>query len=107
MFSIGRICVKVAGRDSNLKCVVVEALGKGYVLIDGQTRRKKCNILHLEPTQEMLEIKKSASHEDVVAAFKSLGIEIAAKKAKTKGAKPSVKRKVAKAEKPKAAKPKK
>ena len=49
MFEIGRLCVKIAGRDAGLKCLVVEVIDDNYVLIDGQTRRRKCNIKHLEP----------------------------------------------------------
>jgi len=43
----GRICVKTAGRDAGLKCVIVDVLDDKFVLIDGETRRRKCNILHL------------------------------------------------------------
>lgn len=111
MYEIGRICLKIAGRDSSKKCVVIDVLDKGYVLIDGETRRKKCNILHLEPTEKVIEISKNAAHDQVVAAFKTLGIEIKAKKGSKKAApRPVKKRKVkavksetknAKAKKPK------
>ena len=47
MFDVGRVCLKIAGRDAGKKCVVVEKLEGKYVLIDGMTRRKKCNTLHL------------------------------------------------------------
>lgn len=79
--------MKIAGRDSNVKCVIVDTMEKGYVLIDGETRRKKCNIRHLEPTSQVLKIAKGAGHDEVVAAFKSLNIEIAAKKPKQKAQK--------------------
>lgn len=36
---IGRVCIKIAGRDAGMKCVVVEQLDNNFVLIDGQTRR--------------------------------------------------------------------
>jgi large subunit ribosomal protein L14e len=76
MYEIGRLCVKLVGRDANKKCVIVEILDDVYVMIDGETRRRKCNIRHLEPLDKVLEIKKSASHKDVVSAFKKLKIEI-------------------------------
>jgi len=75
MFEIGRICIKIAGRDAGLKCVVIDLLDKNTVLIDGQTRRRKCNLKHLEPLKETIKIKKNAAHKDVVAAFKKLKIE--------------------------------
>ena len=47
---IGRICVKTAGRDASKKCVIIDLLDDKYVLIDGETRRRKCNIIHIEPS---------------------------------------------------------
>jgi len=85
----GRICVKIAGRDAGKKCVIVDVLENNLVLIDGQTRRRKCNILHLEPLDEMIEIEKGASHEEVAKAFKKLGIDIKETKHKEKAQKPA------------------
>jgi len=96
MFSVGRICIKLAGRDSNNKCVVVEVLENNYVLIDGETRRKKCNIIHLEPLDKKIDIKSKASHEDVISAFKKIGIEIKDTKPKKAGERPRKLRKVSK-----------
>ncbi len=84
MFEVGRLCIKLAGRDAGQKCVVVDVLKGKYVLIDGMTRRKKCNTIHLEPLDETLEIKKNAPHEDVVNAFKGLGHEVKITTPKTK-----------------------
>ncbi|HLC32343.1 MAG TPA: 50S ribosomal protein L14e [Candidatus Nanoarchaeia archaeon] len=81
---IGRLCVKIAGRDAGLRCVVLDLLDKNLVLIDGETRRRKCNAAHLEPLGQKIEIEKNASHDEVVAAFKALGIEVIAKKSKAK-----------------------
>ena len=69
IFEVGRICVKLAGRDAGRKCVIVEELDNHYVLVDGDVRRKKVNICHLEPLEEMLDIKEKASTETVKAAF--------------------------------------
>jgi len=75
MFEVGRLCVKIAGRDAGKKCVVVEVLDRTYVLVDGETRRRKCNIAHLEPMDNVLDIQKGASHESVTAALKKEGLE--------------------------------
>lgn len=91
---IGRVCIKIAGRDAGMKCVVVEQLDNNFVLIDGQTRRRKCNLTHLEPTKEILSIKKGASHDEVVTAFKAIKVEIKEKKTKPKTERPKKQRKV-------------
>ena len=92
-FDVGRLCMKIAGRDARKKCVIVEVLDNLYVMIDGETRRRKCNINHLEPLKETIDIKKGASHEDIVAAFKKLGTELVDKKPKTAAERPRRKRK--------------
>jgi len=84
MISIGRLCVKTAGRDAGKTCVVVDVISDKFVLVDGQVRRKRCNIKHLEPLKKTIDIKKEASHEEIVKEFKKLKIEIKAKRPKKK-----------------------
>ncbi len=105
MMEIGRVCVKIAGRDAGLKCVIVDVLDKNFVLIDGQTRRRKCNIMHLEPLEQKLDVSKGASHEQVVKAFKAVDVSVVERKARPAVAhhRPVVK-KTAPVEKPKVAK---
>ncbi len=93
MIEIGRLCVKTAGRDAGLKCVVVDILDNRFVLIDGQTRRRKCNVMHLEPLSQVVEIKKNSDHEEVAKALKELGIESRTSKPKPKTVRPLKKRK--------------
>ena len=69
---IGRVCMKIAGRDAGGRCVIVDILDKNYVLVDGEVRRKKVNITHLEPLDAVVKIRKGASHEDVMAALQEL-----------------------------------
>ena len=76
MFEIGRLCLKIAGRDAGLKCIVVDKIDDNYVLIDGQTRRRKCNVKHLEPLDKVLKVKKGLSHEDVLKELKKENIEV-------------------------------
>ncbi len=83
MLQIGRICVKTAGRDAGQLAVIVDILDHKQVLIDGQTRRRKCSVLHLEPTSKMVDIAKGAAHGTIVSALKSLGIEVVERKTKT------------------------
>lgn len=87
MFDIGRICMKIAGRDAGKKCVIVDVIDEHYVMIDGQTRRRKCNIKHLEPLNQTVQITKNAPVPEVVRVLKELNIQIEEKKPKTKAVK--------------------
>lgn len=80
VLEIGRVCVKIAGRDAGQMAVIVNVLDKKTVVIDGQVRRRKCNITHLEPTSKSVKVDKDASHNAVVSALKSIGIEVVDRK---------------------------
>lgn len=88
MFDVGRVCVKIAGRDAGKKCVIVEVLDDKHVMIDGMTRRRKCNKIHLEPLGQTLDINNKASHEEVAKAFKSIDLDVRTSKPKQKTEKP-------------------
>ena len=75
VIEIGRLCVKLAGRDAGKECLIVDIVDENFVLIDGNTRRKRCNVDHLEILPQKADIKKGASHEDVIAALKHLGVK--------------------------------
>ena len=90
---IGRIVVKIAGRDAGKKAIIIDILDDKYVLLDGETRRKRCNILHIEPLNQLLKIEKDASHGDIARALKELGIEARQTKPKQKTERPLKKRK--------------
>ncbi len=75
------VCVKLAGRDAGRKCVILKEITPGRVLIDGETRRRECNVNHLYPLQQILSVAENASHDEVVSAFKSLGIALRAETA--------------------------
>jgi large subunit ribosomal protein L14e len=71
---VGRVCVKLNGRETGLKCVIVDVIDKNFVLVTGpqklsRVRRRRTNVKHLEPTEDTLEIKKGASDEDVAKAI--------------------------------------
>jgi len=88
MIEVGRLCLKIAGRDAGLKCVIVDILDNNYVLIDGETRRRKCNIMHIESLKEVIKIKKGASHEEIKKEFDKLGLVARDTKPKDKKEKP-------------------
>ena len=84
----GQLCVKLAGRDAGKKCVIVEVLDKNFVTIDGNVRRRKCNKIHLIPLKETVDIKKKASHSEVITAFKKLKLNVWETKPKKAGERP-------------------
>ena len=88
MFEIGTLCMKTAGRDAGLYCVIIDTPKEGYALVDGQTRRRVINTDHLQATEKKLDVKKGASHDDVVSALKKLKIEVRETKPKQAAAKP-------------------
>lgn len=76
MFEVGRVCVKLAGREAGRKAVVVEQIDKNFVLVDSPwIKRRRCNVKHLEPLDVVLKIKKGASKEEIEKALKEAGIE--------------------------------
>ena len=104
LMDVGRVCYKLAGRKSGKLCVIVDVKDKSNVLIDGNVRRKLCNISHLEPTGIVLKIKKGISTADLHELMKKdkLSVEVRKKKEKKiKEEKKEVKKEVKKAKKKK------
>jgi large subunit ribosomal protein L14e len=71
---VGRICVKLVGRETGKKCVVVDVVDKNFVLVTGPksvtgVRRRRTNVDHLEPTHETVELKKGAADDEVEKAL--------------------------------------
>lgn len=76
---IGRIAVKVAGREAGRKCVIVDVLDKNFVLVTGPreltgVRRRKSNVAHLAFTPHKIEIQRNASDEEVMKALEKAGL---------------------------------
>jgi large subunit ribosomal protein L14e len=75
---IGRICVKLVGREAGRKCVIVDLADKSFVLVTGPksvtgVKRRRVNIGHIEPLQDKIEIKRGVSDEEVAEALKASG----------------------------------
>ena len=92
MYEIGRLCVKLAGRDAGKKCVIIDILKDNYVMIDGSTRRRKCNTAHLEPLNQVIKIKKKATNAEVIKAFKKLKLPVNTTKPKKTNSRPKKER---------------
>lgn len=68
---VGRVCVKLNGREAGRKCVIVDVIDKNFVLVTGPkkitgVKRRRTNVKHLEPTTESIDIKKGGSDDEVV-----------------------------------------
>lgn len=50
--SVGRVCIKIAGRDAGQKCVITKMVDDSFVEVksDGRQKPRRCAIRHLEPT---------------------------------------------------------
>jgi len=71
---VGRVCVKIAGREAGKYCVVVRKENNAFVIVTGPkiltgVKRRRSNIAHLEPTQYIIEIPENASDEVVLDGF--------------------------------------
>jgi large subunit ribosomal protein L14e len=73
---IGQVCVKLTGREAGKTCVIVNILDDNFVLIDGNVKRRKCNLNHIEFTEKKLDIKKDASTNEVLESMKKAGIKV-------------------------------
>jgi len=76
---IGRICVKLRGREAGRKCVIVDIIDDRYVLITGPkqltgVKRRRVNINHIEPTDKKVSIEKGSSDEEVIKALENAGL---------------------------------
>jgi large subunit ribosomal protein L14e len=75
IMSVGRVCMKVRGKDAGAYCVIVDRVDKKFVLVDGKEmkKRKKVNAMHLEPLPVMLNIKKNSKRETIIKALEKEG----------------------------------
>ena len=69
---VGRICVKLKGREAGSRCVIVDVVDRNYVIVTGPlevtgARRRRVNMSHLQPLDEVIEISRNASDEEIAA----------------------------------------
>jgi large subunit ribosomal protein L14e len=85
---IGRICVKLSGREAGRKCVVVDVIDKNFVLITGPfkvsgVKRRRANISHIEPLELKVSISKGDGDEKITEVLTKAG-KLEEMKTKTK-----------------------
>ena len=72
---VGRVCLKLRGREAGRRCVIVDLVDRNYVLVTGPAdltgvRRRRVNVSHLELLDEKVEIERDASDEEVRDALR-------------------------------------
>lgn len=54
---VGRVCVKISGREAGEKCAIVEVIDDNFVEVVGTNiKNRRCNIKHLEPLDKAVEV---------------------------------------------------
>jgi len=67
---VGRVCVKLRGREVGKRCVIVDIIDRNYVLVTGPKdftgiRRRRINMSHLQLLEDKLDIDRNASDDEV------------------------------------------
>ena len=78
VIEVGRVCMKIAGREAGKFCVVVDIPKDGFVTVTGpkqitRIKRRKCNVLHLEPTGNIFNISEGSDDSAVEKAWNASG----------------------------------
>lgn len=71
---VGRICVKITGREAGKKCIIVDVIDKNFLLITGpkqvnSVKRRRVNVSHIEPTEKKVNMSRGESDEEIVKAL--------------------------------------
>lgn len=77
--TVGRICMKIAGREAGRFCCVLKKIDDNFFLITGPkvlsgVKRRRCNVEHLEPTEYSVKIEAEASDKAVIEAYEKAGL---------------------------------
>jgi large subunit ribosomal protein L14e len=75
---VGRICVKLTGREAGKKCIIVDVIDKSFILVTGPktvsgVKRRRANVNHIEPLRDKITIARGASDEEITEALKTAG----------------------------------
>ncbi len=72
IMEVGRVCIKTTGKNAGKKVVVLKLDNKkNKALVEGiNVKRKKCNIRHLFPTKEKINVTENSSREEIIKAIK-------------------------------------
>lgn len=71
---VGRVCVKLVGREAGKKCIIVDLVDKNFVLITGPkqvngVKRRRVNVNHIETTERKVAIRRGETDEELIKAL--------------------------------------
>jgi len=71
---VGRICVKITGREAGKKCIIVDVIDKNFLLITGPkqvngVKRRRVNVSHVEPTEKKVNMSRGESDDQIMKAL--------------------------------------
>ncbi len=74
VMDIGRICIKLTGREAGKKCIIVDIVDRNFVLVTGPkqlngVKRRRVNVGHIEPTERKLNIRRGETDEELIKAL--------------------------------------
>jgi large subunit ribosomal protein L14e len=66
------------GREAGKRCVIVEVIDESFVLVTGPkavsgVKRRRANVKHLQPLEDILQISKGASEEEIIDLLDETG----------------------------------
>jgi large subunit ribosomal protein L14e len=66
------------GREAGKRCVIVEVIDESFVLVTGPkavsgVKRRRANVKHLQPLEDLLQISKGASEEEIIDLLDETG----------------------------------
>jgi len=75
----GRIVLKIAGREAGKYAVILDNIDDNFVLITGPksitgVKRRKCNIDHIEPTENKFNIEPKVDDASIENLWRSSGL---------------------------------
>ncbi len=75
---VGRLCVKLRGREAGRRCVIVDIIDKNYVLVTGPleltgVKRRRVNMSHLRPLDEKIKIVRGTPDDEIMEILEKKG----------------------------------
>ena len=67
---IGRVCLKVKGREQGERCVVLDVIDRNFVVVVGpNVKRRRVNMNHIRLLDEAVPLQRNATDEEAIAAL--------------------------------------
>jgi large subunit ribosomal protein L14e len=67
---IGRVFLKVKGREQGERCVVMDVVDRNFVIVVGpNVKRRRVNMNHIKPLDEAVSLQRNATDEEAIAAL--------------------------------------